>query len=161
MLTEIAAQVDGEATGEAGLSTDLIPTRSTAVLLQSAADRDWPLAKEDTPRKLGVFLPRKVPENWRRGITHENNMFNGMTVPRKVEIVDRWLSSDGSHNVVINTPTGDTFCGRGLAWDPMQPLVEHVMQFRPCGGGGKRTFEMPDRYRKNSLFEVIANSTTN
>lgn len=134
---------------------------STAVLLQSAFDRQWSLMEKESDRELGVFVPPGIPDNWRPGITLEDNLFDGMTVPRKVEVVDRWISADGSQNMVINTPNGETLCGRGLAWDPMQPLVENVMQFRLCGGGGKRTFEMPDRYHKNRDPSGIANSTTN
>lgn len=160
-VMEIAADDENSMPEEAVEPVDPTPTHSTAVLLQSAIDRDWPLATEDEHRKLGVFTPRKMPENWRPGITLEDNLFNGMTVPRRTEIVDRWISPDGSQNVVINTPTGDVLCGRGLAWNPMQPLVENVIQYRPCGGGGKRTFEMPDRYRKNADLGEIANSTTN
>jgi len=70
-----------------------------------------------------------------------------MTVPEKTEIVDRWLAADGSHNVVIETTTGHTLCGSARPWNPMNPLVEHLMMFRPCGGWGKRAFEMPHRYR--------------
>ena len=88
-------------------------------------------------------------------------MFNGMVLPNKTEIVDRWLAADGSQNVVVNTPDGHTLCGRARAWDPMQPLVEHVMQFRPCGGGGKRTFEMPRRHERLTDVTSLANSTTN
>jgi hypothetical protein len=134
---------------------------STAFLLQSASQIDWSLMRVEELRQLGIFFPRPVPENWRSGIGVEDNIFNGMVVPRKTEIVDRWLAADGSHNVVINTPTGDTFCGRALAWDPMQPLIEHVMQFRPCGGGGKRSFDMPQRQALPTNIIQMANSTNN
>ncbi len=79
------------------------------------------LMKDDS-RRLGVFVPQALPENWRSGIISRDNLFNGMVLPNKTEIVDRWLAADGSHNVVINTPSGQTFCGRALAWDPMQPV---------------------------------------
>jgi len=158
---QIAEQDDSEAPKVTGLNTDPAMTLSTAVLLQSAADQDWLMAPEPSTRKLGVFVPQATPGNWRSGITLEENLFNGMTVPRQVEVVDRWFSPDGAQNVVINMPSGDTVCGRGLAWAPMQPLVEHVMMFRPCGGGGKRTFEMPARYQSNADNGPIANSTTN
>ena len=75
----------------------------------------------------------------------ERNTFDGMMAPVETELVDRWQASDGSSNVVINTPNGDTFCGRAEAWNPMQPLVEHLTMFRSCGGGGKRTFSMAAR----------------
>jgi hypothetical protein len=160
-VIEIVADDKNTTLDKAGLPAETTPTLSTAILLQSAADQNWSMATEDATRKLGVFVPRGIPENWQPGMTLEDNLFNGMTVPRKIEVVDRWISPDGAQNVVINTPSGDTFCGRGLAWDPMQPLVENVIQYRPCGGGGKPTFEMPDRYRKNADNTGIANSTTN
>lgn len=112
--------------------------------------------KEDATspaRQLGSAKPWQPPANWNRNagapyLADSENRFNGMTVPEDVEIVDRWLASDGSHNVVVNLPNGDTVCGRAEPFNPMQPLVEPVMMFRPCGGGGKRTFSMPDRYKK-------------
>ncbi len=134
----------------------------TAVrLLDSANEIEWPAPDENNSRRLGVFVPQALPENWRSGNRIEDNLFNGMVLPNKTEIVDRWFAADGSHNVVINTPSGQTFCGRALAWDPMQPLVEHVMQFRPCGGGGKRTFEMKQRLERLTVIDSLANSTTN
>ena len=134
----------------------------TAVrLLDSANEIEWPAPDENNSRRLGVFVPQALPENWRSGISIEDNLFNGMALPNKTEIVDRWLAADGSQNVVINTPSGQTFCGRALAWDPMQPLVEHVMQFRPCGGGGERTFKMTQRLEQLTGNNSLANSTTN
>lgn len=134
---------------------------TTARLLASAKEIEWPVPNEDNSLRLGVFVPQALSENWRSGISIENNLFNGLVLPNKTEIVDRWLAADGSHNVVINTPSGQTFCGRALAWDPMQPLVEHVMQFRPCGGGGERTFKMTQRLEQLTGNNSLANSTTN
>jgi hypothetical protein len=107
----------------------------------------------EASRQLGDAKEYRAPANWSRDagapyLSEFDNRFNGMTVPEKVEIVDRWLAADGSHNVVLNTPTGETFCGRAEAYNPMQPLVEPIMMFHPCGGGGKRTFSMPERYNK-------------
>jgi len=135
--------------------------RSTAALLWSAAEQNWLDKSEEQERILGRPVSRGLPDNWRSGIHLQTNRFDSMFAPRQIETLDRWVSADGASNVVITTPTGETLCGRGLAWDPMQPLVEHVMQFRLCGGGGKRTFAMPDRYLKNSEPYGIANSTTN
>ncbi len=115
---------------------------STARLLDSANNMDWPVSPLKKTLQLGIHVFRPFPENWRSGRKVEDNLFNGMVLPRKTEIVDRWLAADGSHNVVINTPGGETLCGRGLPWDPLRPMVEHVMQFRPCAGGGKRSFNM-------------------
>ena len=90
---------------------------------------------------------QNMPANWRPGIPSEPNRFAGLFARESVEIVDRWLAADGSHNVVINTPSGETYCGRAEAWSPLNPLLEPIMMWRPCGGGGKRTFDWPDRYR--------------
>jgi hypothetical protein len=105
-------------------------------------------------RQLGSARSYRPPANWRPHagapyLAESDNRFNGMAAPAEVEIVDRWLASDGSQNVVVNLPNGDTVCGRAEPWNPMQPLVEHIMMFRPCGGGGKRTFTMPDRYSQS------------
>lgn len=154
---EIALQEDP---GEK-VPADPVPIISTARLLDSARHVKWVSSQPDEPLHLGVYSPRPLPANWTSGMVTEDNLFDGMVVPRKTEIVDRWLAADGSHNVVIHTPGGDTFCGRALAWDPMQPLVEHVMQFRPCGGGGKRTFDMPRRSALPTDIIQVANSTTN
>jgi hypothetical protein len=88
--------------------------------------------------------------SWRRGSKSaaslpDNNLFDGMVAPAETELVDRWQAADGSNNVVIKTPNGDTLCGRAEAWDPMRPLLEPLMMFRSCGGGGKRTFTMDKR----------------
>jgi len=154
---EIALQEDP---GEE-VPADPVPIISTARLLASVGQVKWVSSQPDEPLHLGVFSPRPLPANWTSGMVTEDNLFDGMVAPRKTEIVDRWLAADGSHNVVIHTPGGDTLCGRALAWDPMQPLVEHVMQFRPCGGGGKRTFDMPRRSALPTDIIQVANSTTN
>jgi len=99
-------------------------------------------------RQLGVFSAPAAPPNWNPPGVPGPNRFDGMVAPEKSRVVDRWRASDGSHNVVIETPGGETVCGRAEAWDPMRPLVEPVMQYRPCGGGGERTFEMPKRYER-------------
>ncbi len=122
--------------------------------LRSLARQSKLLAPEaESSRQLGAAKQYKAPANWSRSagapyLAEFDNRFNGMAAPEKVEIVDRWLAEDGSHNVVINTPNGETFCGRAEAYNPMQPLVEPIMMFRPCAGGGKRSFSMPDRYNK-------------
>lgn len=134
---------------------------STARLLDSASKVEWIPEKNTEPLHLGISSNRSMPDYLKAHMGDEDNMFNGMVAPRKTEVVDRWLAADGSHNVVIHTPTGHIFCGRALAWDPMQPLVEHVMQFRPCGGGGKRSFDMPRRQALPTEIIQVANSTTN
>jgi hypothetical protein len=122
------------------------PALSLARLLDSASMINWELPEERASRQLGVFTPQPVPENWRPRILVEDNRFDDAVLPTRVLIVDRWLAADGSHNVVIETPTGHTLCGRAEPWNPMNPLFEPIMMFRPCGGGGERTFKMPHRF---------------
>ncbi len=156
---ELAHRQEPDERVEAELPVKRAPL-TTALLLDSAGRIEWPVPNIDDSRQLGVFVPREEPANWRSGIRIEDNLFNGMVLPRQTEIVDRWLAADGSHNVVINTPGGRTLCGRGLPWDPMHALVEHVMLFRPCGGGGKRTFKMSPRLERLTDNNFLANSTT-
>ena len=126
------------------------PAPSTAYLLDLAGRRDWNLPETSPAPALGEPVPRPMPPNWRTVMKPEATRFDGMAVPTEVEIVDRWLAADGSHNVVITTPDGDTYCGRAAAWDPLNPLVEPVMSYRSCGGGGKRTFDMPNPYNRSA-----------
>lgn len=104
--------------------------------------------REAPPRRLGVFRAPATPPNWRSAPFGSDNLLDGAVAPAKVRILDRWLAADGSHNVVLESPNGETLCGRAEAWDPMRPLVEHVMMFRTCGSGGDRSFAMPERYRR-------------
>jgi len=131
---------------------------SAARLIQTV--RNLPREEPGTAphRRLGIHQRQELPPNWRAGmgaeaVQEEANRFSEMYAPAEVEIVDRWLAADGSHNVVVNLPNGDTVCGRANAWNPMQPLVEHVMLFRKCSGGGKRTFsmEIPESMRDEIL----------
>jgi hypothetical protein len=113
---------------------------SAGDMLEAARQPKWILPAEPA-RRLGEFVPPAPPPT----ITTRENRFSDAYAPAETEIVDRWLAADGSHNVVIRTPSGMTLCGRALPWNPMEPLVEHVMMFRRCGGGGERTFSMPER----------------
>lgn len=121
------------------------PSLSAAELLDSARRQEWQLPGPAPKRELGVYAPHPAP--LRPGSAPGKNLFDGMVLPDAVEVVDRWLAADGSHNVVIQTPGGETYCGRVEAWNPMNPLYEPIMMFRSCGGGGKRTFDMPPVYR--------------
>jgi len=121
------------------------PQPSTAYLLDLAGRREWRLPEMAAPRALGEFAPQPRPPNWRPAMTPDTRRFDGIMAPTEVEVVDRWLAADGSHNIVITSPDGDTYCGRVEAWNPMNPLSEPVMMFRTCGGG-KRTFDMPHPY---------------
>jgi len=122
---------------------------SAATLFDSVRRFDWSIQESPKARVLGQPRPYEVPENWRSGINLEENLFDGMMVPAKTEIVDQWITADGSRNIVLNTPGGQTLCGRARAWDPLRPMVPQLMMFRTCGGGGKRSFKMPDRFRKH------------
>jgi len=122
---------------------------TAARLVDSISQLKWSLPRSAETRQLGIHVPREVPENWRPGIGLKKNRFDGMTVPAETELVDIWQAADGSRNLVINTPTGQTLCGRAEAWDPMRPMIVHLMMFRTCGGGGERTFKMPDRFIKH------------
>lgn len=120
---------------------------SAATLIRSVQDLEMTRRDAPSSRKLGIHQHQDPPANWKPGsgaeaLHTEANRFSESYAPAKLEIVDRWLAADGSHNVVVNLPNGETLCGRAEAWNPMQPLVEHVMMFRTCGGGGKRTFDM-------------------
>ena len=157
---ELASQENVESSPpHARIREEVIP--GTARLLDSASELDWPLPAVENFRRLGVFVPQALPENWRPGIKIEDKLFNGTVLPGKTEIVDRWLSVDGTQNVVINTPGGNTLCGRVEAWDPMQALDERLMHFRPCGGGGRRTFEINKRPLYDRVITPVANSTIN
>ena len=128
------------------------PAISAARLIDAARHFKWPQNEEKRQRQLGIPHLPALPENWRPGISHDDNLFDGMTLPGKTEVLDRWLAADGSHNVVIETPGGHTFCGRRQVWDPMNPLLEQDMMVRPCAGGGKRQFQMPKRYQGRRDF---------
>lgn len=127
-------------------------TISAARLIDAARHFKWPQVEEKGNRQLGIPHIPALPENWRPGLSHDDNLFDGMALPGKTEVLDRWLAADGSHNVVVETPGGKTFCGRRQAWDPMNPLLEQVMMFGPCAGGGKRQFQMPKRYQGRRDF---------
>jgi hypothetical protein len=133
-------------------SPEPVRTISLARLVESVHDGQLDNPKTVSQRQLGVQHQHEKPSYWRGGIPGalpSENLFDGMVAPAQTEIVDRWIEADGSHNVVVNLPNGETFCGRAAAWDPMRPLVEHVMMFRSCGGGGKRTFTMaPRKYQE-------------
>lgn len=142
-------QPRAEPAAEQVVTDDPLVHTTAARLLDSASRFKWPSIEQMNSRQLGVFVPQAVPDNWRPGITVEDNLFNGMVLPTKTEIVDRWMAADGTHNVVLNSPSGDTLCGRAKPWNPMNPLLEPVMTFWKCGGGGKRDFKMPDRFMRS------------
>jgi hypothetical protein len=121
-------------------------TITTARLVDSATRIEWNSAEPENFRNLGMPRLQAVPGE-RKGWLGEDNLFDGKMAPAETQVLDRWLAADGSHNVVVETPSGGTYCGRATSWDPMNPLFEPVMQYRPCGGGGKRTLNSPDPAR--------------
>ena len=120
---------------------------SAAQLIESISSVHTEQSEPATTRLLGSSFSVSTPPNWRAGTgtgaaRYIDNWFEGMAVPRSTEVVDRWRSNDGSQNAVVNLPNGTTMCGRRAPSDPLRPMVENLMMFRPCGGGGKRTFSM-------------------
>lgn len=138
-----------EQTPEKDPATEQVNRPSAATLFDSASRFNWSLRDKPKVRSLGQPRPYEVPENWRSGIKLEDNLFDGMMAPAETEIVDQWVASDGSRNIVLDTPGGQTLCGRAKAWDPLNPMVPQLMMFRTCGGGGRRSFKMPDRFLKH------------
>lgn len=121
-------------------TTESKPARglSTARLLDHAHRINWKLPERDAARSLGMPAP---------GGDYRPPGEAAPAAP--IEIVDRWLAVDGSHNVLVRTASGDLLCGRAEAWDPLRPLIEPVMMFRTCGSAGP-TFEWPDRFRERA-----------
>lgn len=121
---------------------------STARLLHSAREASLEQQRTQPLRQLGAPLHRRSDEAALPGSgSFLGRSLAGAFAPASTVVVDRWLASDRSHNVVMNLPNGETLCGRAEAWDAMRPLIESVMMFRRCGGGGARTFTMPaDRH---------------
>jgi hypothetical protein len=138
-------------TGRPAPTPPPLPRLSAARLLDLAHRTRWEISPESGSRRLGEPAPgpgtgvrQPIP-----GL--DGSRPDGAATPRAaVEIVDRWQEADGSHHVLVRTPAGDMLCGRAEAWDPMQPLVEHVMRYRTCGSG-KSTFEWPEQYRADAI----------
>jgi hypothetical protein len=144
-VTRLAPQAGKEWDDESGLAL-----LTTAHLLETVRNSRLDRPQTRTVGQLGIHVPHDLPPNWQRGtgakaLQSVDNMFDGMTNPSRTEIVDRWLAADGSRHVVVNLANGQTLCGRAEPWNPLQPLVEHVMMMGACGGGGKRTFSMAAR----------------
>lgn len=122
------------------------PELSTARLLDHANRLRWTVPDNEQQRRLGVPAPAPRPKaGWPGGAAQARDN-GGSTAPAGLEVVERWLAADGSHNVLIRTPSGGMLCGRAERWDPLQPLVEHVMMLRDCGSG-EPTFEWPESRR--------------
>jgi hypothetical protein len=133
-------------------TTSTINHLSAALLLNSARQRQWRLPVFPGSTASAERASSALPPNWTVPLMPMTpNHFDDAVLPRTVEVIDRWRDPDGTHQVVINTPTGHTLCGRAAPWDPMEPLVEHVMVMRPCAGGGKR--RMPITIPETLRFE--------
>lgn len=131
-------------------TTDKPGTMSAARLIDLVSRMSSNASLSPFGRKPGSPPLGRPDNSWRRGSkstvgSPDNNLFDGMVAPAETELVDRWHAADGSNNVVINLPNGDTLCGRAEAWNPMRPLVEPLMMFRSCGGGGQQSFTMDKR----------------
>ncbi len=131
---------------------DSVNPDTAAEIFQLLRDASLDIPTKEVSRRLGAAQTSTASKGSRVELFSSTGYLNGMFAPAAVEITDRWLAADGSHNVVVNLPTGDTVCGRALAWNAMQPLVEHVMMFRPCGGGGKRSFTMDSPYSHRNVI---------
>jgi hypothetical protein len=115
----------------------------TAAYLYDAVSRmEW--SDPQKPPSLGIARPRELPHNLAGPVLPViPTWFDGLAAPGAVEVLDRWQGPDGGMMVVMRTPTGHTLCGRGDAWDPLNPLVEQVILFHTCGGGGRRARPAP------------------
>lgn len=142
-IKDEAGPAPDQATAAPPESPGLPSKVSTARLLDLAGRREWNIDAPPEKPRLGVPAPQPQPRNGRHEAPPAANLFDGAVLPERVAIVDRWRAADGSHNVVVNTPSGETYCGRAEAWSPTNPLFEPIMTWRPCGGGGKRSFQVP------------------
>ena len=119
---------------------------TTASLVISAGETSLQSEAAPSARALGRDVSRAAPANWQRGAGAGLLTGSGdadQAAHARQAIVDRWLAADGSHHVQVAMPDGTLVCGRVNAWDPLRPLVEHVMQFHTCGR--RVTFSMPAR----------------
>ena len=125
-----------------------------------------PPREEPGPTRLGESRPYSEPQNWQpytgaEAVAPFDNTFNGMVLPDKAEVVDQWQASDGSQNVIVESPTGHRLCGRRERSDPMRPYVENLMQFHVCGGDGAIPFKFkPKAPRNRDFIDPVAKDAT-
>jgi hypothetical protein len=106
-------------------------------LLDAVAAMDWQVPVP--PSTLGRTTTSEQVEAMRKPLLPmKANAFDDMTAPAKTEIVDRWLSPGGVHQVVVRGPDGNTYCGRQEAPNDLRPWLQMPMLFHRCAGGGKR-----------------------
>jgi len=109
-------------------------------------------APQKAGRTLGAARSYLPPANWNRHagaafLASFDDRSHEVSPLPEVTVVDRWQAGDGSHQVLVQLPDGESLCGRAEAYNPMQPLVEHIMMFRSCGR--TPTFTMPERFNKD------------
>lgn len=116
-----------------------VPELVREQLLQAVASMDWAvpdtepgLARSTSSETLGQLYRPILP-------ALADNSFNGMTAPSEAQVMDRWMDPNGTQQVVIRSPDGNTYCGRQAAMDPFRPWLQMPMLFHACGGGGKRS----------------------
>jgi hypothetical protein len=98
------------------------PEATTARLLDHAYRMHWQFPEDAGTRRLGEAVPDSGSELRPPGLA--GRLPDASPTVAGIEIVDRWLAADGSHNVLLRTPSGIMLCGRAEAWDPLRPLVE-------------------------------------
>lgn len=118
---------------------------STAYLLDMATQLEWGAQTTPRPHKPGRFIARPGSSNGIYDGTKDRRASGDTPGRHGMETIDRWLAADGSQNVMITLPSGETYCGRAEAWNPMNPLIEPVMMYRPCGPSSPPTFELSRR----------------
>lgn len=107
-------------------------------LLEAVAAMDW--KTPEAPSTLGRSTRSDIVEAMRSPLlSATDNAFDGMTAPAETEIVDRWMSPNGVHQVVVRGPDGNTYCGRQEAPNDLRPWLQMPMLFHRCAGGGKRS----------------------
>ena len=114
------------------------PEVTTALLLEQARELVWK-APDQPARTPGLaYIPDLPPNLARPVLPMTPNRFDSYVLSGEQEILDQWMEPGGTINAVVKLPNGDTLCGRMAPWSMMDPLVEPVAMYRPCGGGGKR-----------------------
>jgi hypothetical protein len=114
------------------------PEVTTALLLEQARALEWK-APDQPARTPGLaYIPDLPPNLARPVLPMTPNRFDSYVLRGEQEILDQWMEPGGTINAVVKLPNGDILCGRLSPWSMMDPLVEPVAMYRPCGGGGKR-----------------------
>jgi|GEM_PF-1972258 len=114
------------------------PEVTTALLLEQARELEWK-APDQPARTPGLaYIPDLPPNLARPVLPMAPNRFDSSVLSGEQEVLDQWMEPGGIINAVVKLPNGDILCGRLAPWSMMDPLVEPVAMYRPCGGGGKR-----------------------